>query len=72
MAYDNIKTHKKPRFHRLFRRRIVGKTSGRGGGEWVAGSNRPWTFPVLLGLTNENVKEKERKKFLIFVMFTLA
>ena len=51
---------------------LSGKPQGEGGGEWVAGSNRPWTFPVLLGLTNENVKEKERKKFLIFVMFTLA
>ena len=31
-TYNNIKSHKKPAFHPLFRRQIFGKTMGAGGG----------------------------------------
>ena len=45
MAYDNIKSHKKPGFHPLFRRRSFQKTaSGGGGGEGGAAQIDPRAF----------------------------
>ena len=31
LTYDNIKSHKTPVFHPLFRRHVFGKTTGEGG-----------------------------------------
>ena len=43
VIYDNIKSHKRPGFHRLFRRYIFQKTRRRGGG---GGSNWPSLLPA--------------------------
>ena len=44
MAYDNIKSHKKPGFHPLFRRRSFQKTAGGGAGGGGAAQIDPRAF----------------------------
>ena len=50
MAYDNIKSHKKPGFHPLFRRRSFQKTAGGGGGGGGGGGAAQIDPRAFLGL----------------------
>ena len=64
--YDNIKSHKKPGFHPLFRRNIFRKTTG---------EVKLISSPAVLGLTllytcgEKCLQEKKLKKYLLRAVF---